>query len=94
MTTAMHATLTEYITPFNDALKMPDVASHLDLTTDAGRAMMDAIVTQQASIIAYANDFRLLMWVAIAAMPFVFFVTTPPRASKPKPGDEPVHAMD
>jgi DHA2 family multidrug resistance protein len=56
--------------------------------------MMDAIVTQQASIIAYANDFRLLMWIAIAAMPFVFFVTTPPRASKPKPGDEPVHAMD
>ncbi|HMM49088.1 MAG TPA: hypothetical protein PKE32_05695, partial [Miltoncostaeaceae bacterium] len=58
----------------DDLLMSLALVSRLDLTTDTGRAIMDAIVTQQASIIAYANDFRLLMWVAIVAMPFVFLV--------------------
>jgi DHA2 family multidrug resistance protein len=93
-TTVMHANLTEYVTPFNDALKMPDVVSRLDLTTDTGRAIMDAIVTQQASIIAYANDFRLLMWVAIVAMPFVFLVAPNRQTLRRQPGEQPVHAMD
>ena len=33
----------------------------IDLATDQGRALADQIVTQQAVIIAYANDFMLLM---------------------------------
>ncbi len=37
-TVRMHAHLTEYITPFHDALKMPDVASILNMATDQGRA--------------------------------------------------------
>jgi hypothetical protein len=31
-------------------------------------------VTQQATIIAYANDFKLLMLVALVAMPLVLLV--------------------
>ena len=34
----------EHITPFNDALQMPDIARTLDITTDAGRALLDNIV--------------------------------------------------
>jgi DHA2 family multidrug resistance protein len=90
----VHANLTTYVTPFNTALQMPDVASKIDLATDAGRALMDQIVTQQAAIIAYGNDFRLLMWIAIAAMPFVFLVGAAPRKQAPGPKDEPVHVMD
>src|SRR6185437_6403082 len=41
-TTEMHARITESVTPFNDALQMPDVASHLNMATDMGRAMLDA----------------------------------------------------
>jgi len=73
-TTVMHARLVENVTPFNHALQMPDVAATLNLTTDAGRAMLDAIVTQQAVIIAYANDYKLLLVLALAAMPLVLFV--------------------
>jgi DHA2 family multidrug resistance protein len=94
MTTSVHANLTTYVTPFNTALQMPDVAAKIDLATDAGRALMDQIVTQQAAIIAYGNDFRLLMWIAIAAMPFVFLVGAAPRKQAPGPKDEPVHVMD
>ncbi|MGB7259849.1 MAG: DHA2 family efflux MFS transporter permease subunit [Pseudolabrys sp.] len=92
-TTEMHARLTESVTPFNDALQMPDVASVLNLATDTGRAMMDAIVTQQASMIAYLNDFKLLMILTFAMIPMVLIFGNPPKtANKPKQDD--VHAMD
>ena len=70
----MHARLVENVTPFNNALQMPDVASVLNLATDTGRALLDNIVTQQAAIIAYANDFKLLLILSLAALPLVFFV--------------------
>ena len=44
-------------------------ASMLNLTTDAGRAMMDAIVTQQAVLLAYLNDYKLLMFLTLAVDP-------------------------
>jgi MFS transporter, DHA2 family, multidrug resistance protein len=72
-TVAMHANLTEFASPFNDALAMPDAAM-LNLNTDSGRAMMDRIITQQATIIAYANDFKLLMYLTLATIPLVFII--------------------
>jgi MFS transporter, DHA2 family, multidrug resistance protein len=91
-TVRMHAHLTEYVTPFNNALAMPDVAATVNLGTDAGRAMMDAIVTQQASIIAYANDFKLLMVLTLATIPLVFVIGSA-RAAQP-PGDGHAAAFD
>ncbi len=81
-TVKMHAHLTEYITPFHDALKMPDVAAILNTATDQGRAMLDALITQQAAIIAYGNDFYLLMLLTVGAIPLVFLIrkTTAPTA--------------
>ena len=91
-TTRAHAQLVEHVTPFNDALQMPDVSSVLNMTTDTGRAMMDLIVTQQAAIIAYANVFKLLMVLTLAVIPFVFIIG---KARNPATGSkEPVHAMD
>ena len=40
------------VTPFNGALQMPDVAKVFNLGTDAGRALLDMIVTQPAAMIA------------------------------------------
>ena len=40
----------------------------------AGRAALNAEITRQATIIAYSNDFKLMMLVALAAMPFVMFL--------------------
>jgi MFS transporter, DHA2 family, multidrug resistance protein len=95
LTIESHARLVEYVTPFNDALKSADVASVLNLATDQGRALMDLIVTQQASIIAYAGDFRLLMWLAIAALPLILFVGSSRAArSGAADGERAAHAMD
>jgi DHA2 family multidrug resistance protein len=92
-TTVMHARIVEGVTPFNDALQMTDVANNLNMNTDTGRAMLDGIVTQQAAMIAYLNDFKLLMILTLVMVPLVMLIGT----TKPAPGakaDEPIHAMD
>jgi DHA2 family multidrug resistance protein len=83
-TQAMHARLAENITPFNQALQWPDVQRYLDLGTDAGRAMMDAIVTQQAVLLAYLNDYKLLMFLTFAVIPLIFII----GSAKKKPSEE------
>ena len=71
-TTEMHAQLAEHITPFNDALQM--AGPMLDPTTDQGRAVLDGILTQQAQVIAYQNDFKLLMLFTLITIPFVLLI--------------------
>ena len=90
-TTEMHARLVEQVTPFNNALQMPELAANLNANTEAGRALLDMIVTQQASMIAYLNDFYLLMILTLAMIPLVLII----RAAKSPAGRkaEPV-AMD
>jgi MFS transporter, DHA2 family, multidrug resistance protein len=73
-TTRMHANLVEHVTPFNDALKAPDVASMMNMASDSGWAMMEMLITQQATIIAYTNDFKLLMILTVVTIPFVILI--------------------
>jgi len=94
-TTYMHERLGANITPFNNNLQFPDVAGALNLNTDAGKAVMDGLVTQQANMIAYLNDFKLLMYLTIAAMPLVLLIGSTRKANQTaKKEDEVIHAMD
>jgi DHA2 family multidrug resistance protein len=93
-TIRMHAHLAEFVTPFNNALQAPDVSSILDTTTTTGRAMLEQLVTQQAAIIAYANDFKLLMYLTMATIPLVFFIGSSRMPSRPQAANEPAHALD
>jgi MFS transporter, DHA2 family, multidrug resistance protein len=81
----MHARLTESLTPFNDALQMPDVASHLDVHTDAGRALLDAIVTKQATMLGYLNDYKLLMALTLAVIPLILIISRANPRGRAKP---------
>jgi DHA2 family multidrug resistance protein len=74
MTTTFHSQLAEHISPFNDALQNPDVTRWMDLATEQGRALADQMITLQAVIMAYANDFMLLTAICVAAIPFVFAI--------------------
>ena len=89
-TTEMHARLVEQVTPFNNALQMPELAANLNANTEAGRALLDMIVTQQASMIAYLNDFYLLMILTLAMIPLVLII----RAAKSPGGKAEPVAMD
>src|SRR6185312_4825342 len=89
-TTEMHARLVENVTPFNDALQMPDVTAHLDVHSQTGLAMLDEIVTQQATMIAYLNDFKLLMILTLAMIPLVLIIRA---AGKAPAAGEPERAV-
>jgi MFS transporter, DHA2 family, multidrug resistance protein len=93
-TTEMHARLTESVTPFNDALQMPDVTANLNVHTQHGLAMLDGVVTQQAAMIAYINDFKLLMILTLAVMPLVMLIGTTKKAPGVKPTEAVAHAID
>jgi DHA2 family multidrug resistance protein len=93
-TTIMHARLAEGITPFNGTLQMQDVASNLNLGTDTGKAVLDGMITQQAALIAYLNDFKLLMVLTLAMVPLVMLIGTAKKAPGTPKVDEAIHAMD
>lgn len=58
---------------------------HLDPLKAAGRASLDGIITLQATIIAYMDDFKLLMLMSLAAIPLVFLLRKPaPSAAPPE----------
>jgi MFS transporter, DHA2 family, multidrug resistance protein len=72
-TTLMHARLAESVTPFNQALADP-AAALLDPSTETGRALLEQLVSQQAAIIAYDNNFMLMMVMTLLAFPLVALV--------------------
>ena len=73
-TTVFYSQLAEHITPFNDALRNPDITRWLDLATEQGRALADQMLMVQAAVLAYANDYALLTAVCVIAIPFVLAI--------------------
>ncbi len=66
-----HAALVQYINPFSLPLRAAVDAGALDAQSLQGLALIDAEVTRQAATLAYLQDFRLMMWVTLAAMPLI-----------------------
>ena len=79
-----HAEIGTYVTPFNKAFDLPAIAAALNPYTAAGRASLDALVTTQATIISYIDDFKLMMILSLAAMPLVFLLRNPRTATPVK----------
>jgi DHA2 family multidrug resistance protein len=73
-TTVSHVDLSSHITP-----AMVDV---IDLSTldrfgqygDAALRFIDAMVTRQAAMVAYVDDFWLMMWMSLASVPLVLIM--------------------
>ena len=78
-TQIMHSRLAEHITPFGDALNAP--ASQA-LSSAAGLAGLNASITQQAAMIAYNNDFKLMLVLTVCAVPLVALLRPAARAAK------------
>jgi DHA2 family multidrug resistance protein len=79
-----HANIAENVTAVNRALENPNVAHFWSPYTAAGRAALDAVITQQAQIIAYIDDYKLLMIATLAVMPLlIVFRSSGPRATAP-----------
>jgi MFS transporter, DHA2 family, multidrug resistance protein len=82
-TQVMHAALVEHVTPFTDLLRGPGASALWNLAEPAGRAALNAEITRQATAIAYLNDFKLMMLVALLAMPMVLLLKPARRNTGP-----------
>jgi DHA2 family multidrug resistance protein len=67
-TQIMHATLGEHVSRYSSILhaRLPGV-----LPTLRPLARLNATVTEQAAMIAYNNDFKLLLVLSLAAIPLL-----------------------
>lgn len=82
-----HSYLAEHITPYNTGLAthfMPQAMGNMT----AALTLLDAEINRQAATIGYINDFALMMWVVILAIPLVFLLRNPHRCE-----DEEMPAM-
>jgi DHA2 family multidrug resistance protein len=66
-----HAEIVAHVSAINRAFEQPTVAQFLNPVTAAGRAALDAMVTHQAQIIAYIDDYNLLMIATLAVVPLL-----------------------
>ena len=65
------------MTPFNHAFDAPAAMEAVNPLTAAGRAALDEMITLQATIIAYIDDFKFLMILTLAAIPLVLLLRKP-----------------
>jgi DHA2 family multidrug resistance protein len=80
-----HADIASGITPFDRVLQMGDQASRLlDPATRHGAAMLDRMIDHQARIIAYNNDYRLMMLTIVPPLLLLGFMR---RHARPAPAE-------
>jgi len=70
----IYAILSQHVTPFNHAMQMPDVSGMIKMSTDAGRAMADAMVATQAQIIAFSQDYQFVMIFILCSIPLAIMI--------------------
>jgi DHA2 family multidrug resistance protein len=70
-TQANHADISSHVTAVNRAFQNPAIAQFWSPFTAAGRAALDSVITAQAQIIAYIDDYKLLMIATLAVMPLL-----------------------
>jgi DHA2 family multidrug resistance protein len=81
-----HATIAASVTATNRAFEQAGVAHFWDPVTAAGRAALDAVVTEQAQIIAYIDDYKFLMIATLAVLPLLMVFR---RSAGPVPAEMP-----
>ena len=72
-----HAAFSEYINPFSTALRQSIESGVSDISSPLGLSILDAQVLREAATLAYLQDFRLMMWVTLTAVPLVFLLRVP-----------------
>ncbi|MDH3233925.1 MAG: DHA2 family efflux MFS transporter permease subunit [Alphaproteobacteria bacterium] len=81
-TTINRAGLVTNITEYNEALRSAEIATSWNLTTPQGIAAINAEISRQAELIAYANDFYLLCFVTLGMIPLALFLKRPPKTAR------------
>ncbi len=73
-----HAIIAGEVTPFNRALQTGAASRFWNPGSIHGATMLNQEITRQSQIIAYIDDFKLMLVLAIVVLPLLL-LTRPPR---------------
>jgi DHA2 family multidrug resistance protein len=73
-TQTIHSRLIETLRPDNPLLRTPVFGPAYSLTAPNGIAALNAEVTRQAAMIAYIDDFRMMMLMALCSLPLLLLL--------------------
>jgi MFS transporter, DHA2 family, multidrug resistance protein len=82
-TQVLHSTMSSHITSTtttNPALTL----NQLDTSNLTGLLKLDALITKQATMIAYINDFYIMMVMTVIVTPFLLLLRRPKQVAAPK----------
>ncbi|SJZ38017.1 MFS transporter, DHA2 family, multidrug resistance protein [Enhydrobacter aerosaccus] len=78
----LHLALGTHITPYNVASNPAARAAHVDVSSARGVAALDAMINNQATMIAYIDDFKLMMTLTLVTIPLLLLL----KRAKPQAG--------
>jgi DHA2 family multidrug resistance protein len=82
-TQVVHSRLVENLRPDNPLAQAPYLAAPFSLTNPSGLAALNAEVTRQAAMVAYVDDFKLMMLIALATVPLLLLLRDTRRRRAP-----------
>jgi DHA2 family multidrug resistance protein len=82
-TQVVHSRLVEGLRPDNPLAQAPYLPAPFSLTDPGGMAALNAEVTRQAAMVAYIDDFKLIMLIALATLPLLLLLRDARRLPLP-----------
>ena len=79
-TQVVHSRLVEHLRPDNPLARPPHMAAPFSLTEPSGIAALNAEATRQAAMVAYIDNFKLMMIIVIVGLPLLLLLRRPPPA--------------
>ena len=93
-TQVVHSRLVEGLRPDNRSRQAPYLAALFSLSTPSGMAALNAEVTRQAAMVAYIDDFKLMMLIALASIPLLLLLREARHRPSPRAGTATAAADD
>jgi MFS transporter, DHA2 family, multidrug resistance protein len=80
-----HANIAEDVTAFTRTLSAPHISTFWNPLTEGGRASLDSVINQQAQLISYNNDYKLLMLATLVTLPLLLIIKKPAKITSDSP---------
>jgi MFS transporter, DHA2 family, multidrug resistance protein len=87
-TQIVHSHLIEHLRPDNPLAQWPYLSAPFSLTDPSGIAALNHEVTRQAAMIAYNDDFALMLMVILASLPLLLLIRGPRRPAMAAAADD------
>jgi MFS transporter, DHA2 family, multidrug resistance protein len=76
-TQIVHSRLVEHLRPDNPLAQAPYLAPQFSLTNPSGVAALNSEATRQAAMVAYIDNFKMMMLLVIVALPLLLLLRRP-----------------